>query len=165
MGTLWQKFPQFKNPMDCIQVYPVAVTFTADLVAGKFTFPKVSKPAFTGNAGEIFVLDGVTMAANIDQLIFSNAIDVDYIGGFFELRMVRDGNKSPIGLAPFQFSAFNQGAEFSANWKPTATSNNEELFSFQLNGSLIQTPEIIALGKTEISLSITANIYRIKNNL
>ena len=162
MSTLFQKFPQFKNPLQQVLVYPVAVQFKADLIGGRFDFKQVTQPAFTGNSGEIFVLDGVTMAASIDQLNFSQAIDIQYNNGFFSLDIIRGGNRTAVGLAPFRFSAFNQGSEFSANWRPSATENNEEKFIFQMDGALVQTPELIALGVSQIGISVSANIYRIK---
>ena len=165
MPTIFQKFPTIKNPLEKVLVYPVAVQFLALLTGAAFVFPKVREFAFTGNSGEIFVLDGVTMAANIDQLNFSQAIDPAYNNGFFSLDVVRAGNGTTVGLAPFRFSAFNQGAEFSVNWRPTATENNEEKFLFQLDGSLLQTPELITLGVTQVQISISANIYRIKTTM
>lgn len=165
MSTLWQKFPNIKNPLEKVLVYPVAVQFLATLVSSYFLFNRVKIPAFKGNAGEVFVLDGVTLAANIDQLTFSNAIEPTYNDGFFSLDIVRGGNNTAVGLAPFRFSAFNQGTEFAANFRATGTEKNEENFFFQLDGSLKQTAGLLALGVTQVQISITANIYRIKSGM
>ena len=162
MSTIWQKFPHLDNPLEQALVYPVAVSFTAALFGGKFLFPKILQSGFLGSSGEIFVMDGISLAANIDQLTFSAALDPNYNNGFFSLDIVRGGNKSAVGLAPFRFSAFGQGSEFAANWRATATENNQEKFFFQLDGGLIQTPELITLGVSQIQISVCANIYRIK---
>jgi hypothetical protein len=165
MSTLFEKFPGVPDVWKKVLIYPVAVRFTALLAAGKFTFPKVTLDAFTGNAGEIFVLDGVTLAGDLDALTFSNAINPAFNAGFFSLQIIRAGNGHPVTLAPFRFSAYNQGETFAANFAPTATQDNKETFQFQLDGELLQTPEIVALGKTEISLTLVANIFRAKEGM
>jgi hypothetical protein len=165
MSTLFQKFPGLQNVQQKVKVYPVAVKFTAPLLAGRFEWNKVLKFAFIGNSGERFILDGVNLSATIDQLNFSNAIDPAVNNGFMLLDIIRDGNNKTVTLAPFAFSAFNEGAEFSADFSPTATVNNQENFSFQLRGALIQTPGIIDLGVDEITILLTGNIYRIKEGV
>lgn len=162
MGTIYQALPGLANIDNAAQVYPVAVKFQAPLIAGRFEWAALVAPAFIGQAGEKFALSGLTLAANIDQLIFSNAIDPAYNGGFFSMDIVREGNGHPATLAPFKFTAFNQGAEYNANWSPTATQNNGERFSLRMTGALIQTPEIVGTGLLAIDLIVTANIYRIK---
>lgn len=162
MATLQQKFPQFSDALQSVLVYPVAVSFKAQLAGGIFSFPKLREFAFKGNSGEVLVMDGATIAANIDQLIFSQSLLTEYNKGFFSLDIIKAGNNSPVMLAPFQFSAFNQGGEFSANWRPSATKNNEEEFYFQLDGALLQTAQLVALGINFVTIQVTANIYRIK---
>ena len=148
MSTLWQKFPGVSDIEKKVVTYPVAARFTAPLVAGKFVYNRLTVPAFSASAGEMLVLDGVVLAGNIDQLIFANAIDPTSNDGFFSLDIVRRGNNHPVTLQPFKFGAFSQGGEFSVNWAPTATEKGTEQFDFVLSGGLIQTPEIVALGKS-----------------
>lgn len=162
MPTLYQKFPGLSEVEKKVLIYPVSLKFTAPLVAGRFDWPSLVLPAFQGSSGERFILDGCNLAATIDQLTFSNAIDPSFLNGFFQLDIVRDGNGHRVTLAPFLFSAFNQGSEFSADFSPTATINNVENFSFRLAGALIQTPDLILQGITEISILLTANLYRVK---
>lgn len=162
MPTIYQALPGLDSIDTAAQVYPVAVRFPAPLIAGRFEWPALEIPAFTGQAGEKFVLSGLTLAANIDQLAFSNAIDPAFNNGFFSMDIMRAGNRHAATLAPFRFTAFNQGGEYNANWAPTATENNAENFNFRLTGALIQTPDLVALGLLEIDLVVTANIYRIK---
>jgi hypothetical protein len=165
MPTLWEKFPGVSRITDKISIYPIACRFSAPLIAGRFEFSKVLSFAFVGSAGEAFVLDGCTLASNVDQLTFNNSLDPLYNNGVFSLDIKQDGNGHLVTLAPFRFSAFNQGGEFSANWSPTGTNNNQESFSLLLDGALIQTPAIIAAGLLSVDIVVTANIYRVKQNL
>ena len=166
MGTLREKFPGVHNIETAVKVFPVAARFSAPLVAGAFVWPRVDVPTFNGNIGEKFEADGFTLAANIDALTFSRAIDPAYANGLFNLEIIRAGNRRPCTQAPFRFTAFNQGREFSANWEVTATDNQGvENFIFRLNGGLIQTPEIVALGLLQIDIIVTANVYRVKERV
>jgi len=162
MSTIFQAFPGLPNVETAAQVFPVAVRFTAPLVGGFFEFNQIENFAFQGQNGEKFALDGLTLAANIDTLTFSNAVDPAYNNGFFALDVLRAGNRHACTMAPFKFTAFNQGTEYNANWEPTATTNNGENFLFRLNGRLVQTPALIAAGLVSVSIIVTANIYRIK---
>lgn len=145
-----------------IQVYPIAVKFSAALIAGRFEFAAVENFAFTGNSSETFILDGSTISANISNEIFNNALDPVFNNGFFSLDIMRDGNRHAVTLAPFKFSDYNQGENFAANFAPTGTNEiNRENFNFKLTGALLQTPELIAIGLNSISLIVTTNLYRI----
>ena len=165
MPTLWEKFPGISRVNEKVSIYPISCRFSAPLAAGRFQFTKQKVFAFRGSAGEMFVLDGCTLASNIDQLTFNNSLDPAYNGGVFSLDIEQAGNQHTVTLAPFRFSAFNQGAEFSANWSPSATQNNQEDFNLILDGALIQTPAIIAAGLVSVDIVVTANIYRVKESL
>jgi hypothetical protein len=162
MATLYQKFPGIIAPDTSIQVYPIAVKFTAPLIGGRFDFLGVENFAFTGNSSEKFILDGSAIAGNISNQIFNNALDPAAFNGFFLLDIIRDGNRHPVTLAPFKFSDYSQALNFSANFAPNATDKSgRENFNFKLSGGLLQTPEILALGLNSISIIITTNLYRI----
>jgi hypothetical protein len=164
MATLWQLFPNLSKPLESVKVFPISCRWTAPLIAGGFEFPRLENFAITGNFGEQLVLDGATLAADIDQLTFSQAIDPAFNNGVFSVDLIAQGNRHPVSLAPLKFSAFNQGEQFSLNFAVTATENNEERFNGQLFGRLIQTPALIALGKTSVTITLVANVYRIKRD-
>jgi hypothetical protein len=165
MPTLWEKFPGVARIDEKVNIFPICCRFSAPLFAGRFQFTKQPIFAFRGSAGEKFVLDGCTLASNVDQLTFNNSLDALYNQGAFSLDIQQAGNGHTVTLAPFRFSAFNQGSEFSANWGANATNNNQEEFNLILDGALIQSPAIIAAGLVTVDIIVTANIYRVKQDL
>jgi hypothetical protein len=159
MSTLFEKFPNVPEVINKVKVYPVGITFTPVLNAGVYEFNSTTIPAFEGNSGEMFILDGVYLSATggIDELTFSKAVQ-----GFLSLDIVRDGNKHPVTLAPFKFASFSQAQQFSANFAANATENNQELFNFVLNGKLDQIAELVG---SNLKVNLICNIYRVKMDL
>ena len=160
MATLWQLFPGVLKPENKVQIFPAAVSISADLTAGKYDFTGKTAFGFRANSGDVCVIDGVTMSANVPAAVFSSAIDPATNGGFFSLDIVRAGNGHSCTLAPFRFATFEQTLPFSATFEATATENNEEEFFFKVSGALLQTAELIAVASIE--LKIIANVYRMK---
>lgn len=160
MATLWQMFPAVTRPENKVQVFPAAVSISAALSAGRYDFTGKTVLGFKANSGDICVIDGATMTANVPAAVFSSAIDSATNGGFFSLDIVRAGNGHSCTLAPFRFASFEQALPFAATFEATATENNEEEFYFKLGGALLQVPEIMAVPSIEIK--IIANIYRMK---
>lgn len=160
MATLWQMFPGVSRPENKVQVFPAAVSISAALVGGKYDFSGKTVLGFKANSGDLCVIDGATMTANLAAAVFSSAIDSATDDGFFSLDIVRAGNGHSCTLAPFRFASFEQSLPFSATFEATATENNEEEFYFKLGGALLQTNELISVPSVEIK--IIANIYRMK---
>ena len=162
MSTLWQLFPGVLKPENKVQIFPAAVSISAALSAGKYDFTGKTAFGFRANSGDVCVIDGVTMSANVPAAVFSSAIDPATDGGFISLDIVRAGNGHSPTLAPFRFATFEQVLPFSATFGATATENNEEEFFFKVGGALLQTMELIAF--PAIELKIIANIYRMKKH-
>ena len=162
MATLWQLFPGILKPENKVQVFPAAVSISAALTAGKYDFSGKTALGFRANSGDICVIDGVTMSANVPASVFSSAIDPATDGGFISLDIVRAGNGHSPTLAPFRFATFEQSLPFSATFEATATENNEEEFFFKVGGALLQTVELMSVPAIEVK--IIANIYRMKKH-
>lgn len=153
MSTIWEKFPG--ADANKATLFPASATFTASLAAGKFSWVASQVQGFEMDAGDLAVLDGITIAANIDQLVFSKALQAP-----FQICLVRGGNRRKVGLAPFVFGAFAQGEGFSANWKAVSTLSGKEAIIFQLDGVLNQVTELV--GYSSVSIFLTANVYLCK---
>ncbi len=150
MATIQEKFPGI--PTNHIRAIPTAVTFTGVLVAGKFVFNSLVD-FYKASANDVLVLDGLELAADIDQLDFSRAIVAP-----FKVQLFKKQNHSPILQQAFVFSAFNQGHNFSANWSPTNMgSNGSEMIQISLKGELNQTPNLVGL--SEIKIFASAMVY------
>jgi hypothetical protein len=162
--TLWELFPGVDRIIDRIQVEPRAARFPAAAAAGAFTWD-LSVPIMKLDQSETGIIAGVSFAANVSDTIFSNAIDPAFNDGYFTLDLIRDGNQTPVNLAPFKFATAGQAQEFSCMARPTGTENFTESFSLKLRGRLLQTPEILALGKGSLSLTCVFNLYRAKDEL
>lgn len=150
MATIYEKFPgKYKS----IRPYPIKAKWTANLNAGQFVFNNLDAKVYDSSSGDLIVMDGLILAANCDQLVFSQAI-LD----FFTINVILGGNKHPALLQPFPFAAFNQGENFSANWRPNATVNQgQEEIILRLNGSLQQTPDLAAFAS--VTIYATASVY------
>jgi hypothetical protein len=161
MGTVFEKFPGVSLDLDAdakIRPFPVAASFVAPLVAGQYVFNKARMLALNISSSDLVVIDGLTIAANVDQLSFSRALN-----GLFSLSLVRTGNGQKINLAPFQFASFDQGANFTANFGSTGTVNNQEAVDFELTGTLNQTQDLV--GVSAITVFITGSPYLCKSGM
>lgn len=166
MASLWQIFPGIPNVEKLVNVYPLKGTLRAVLAGGKFRFSG-STPIEIHKIpqGKKGVIVGISFVSNIDQLTFSNAIDPAINEGFFKMNVIRGGNGHPINLAPFYFASFAQADNFTSIFEATAVTNGLEKILLSVDGGLIQTPEIAATGKNEITLQATINYYQLDNNI
>jgi len=166
MASLWQIFPGVPDIDKLVNVYPLKGTFRAPLAGGKFRFlgsaPIEIHEIPQGKKG---IIVGISFVSNIDQLTFSNAIDPAINDGFFKMNVIRGGNNHPINLAPFYFASFAQADNFTSNFEPTAITKGVEKILLSVDGGLIQTAEIAALGNTEITLQASINYYQLDNNV
>jgi hypothetical protein len=167
MASLWQRFPGLKDVSSKIDVYPIKATFTAQLIAGRYVFDKAVQRVSILKLpqGRMGVIDGISFVSNIDQLIFSNAIDPSVNDGFFKMNVIRKGNNHPINLAPFMFASFSQGETFTSNFTATAVQNGLEEIELELDGALLQTSEITALGKLQITIQATINFFQCRDTI
>ena len=161
MPTIQQLFPGIEG--SSFLPYPVGATFTAPLSGGRFVFSKVRAPIHRLTASEIGIVSDVHFTSNVDELNFSRAIDPSVNGGYINMNIVAGGNGNPVNMAPFKFSSFAQASGFVAQFAASSTNNGQEDYFLEIDGALIQTNEIIALGMTSISLFASLNLFRTKN--
>jgi len=161
MATIWEKIPWLKTPdsSGAVMPFPFCLTFESSAVSGSiFTFQKVAQSALEMDAGDLVVLDGLRIAANVDQLAFSRALVSP-----FELNLFRGDGKEQVNLKPWKFASFDQGENFAAVWQPnTLGSNGKDQALFTLEGQLKQIAELI--NETTVKIFITGNIYIIDQN-
>lgn len=159
MPSIFEKFPGFINSLSMadqgIRPEPVLVAFTQAVAAGKFTFD-TTLPAFQQNGQELVVLDGIKIAGDIDELVFSENIKTP-----FTLQAYRPSGNSVSAKWPF--ASYGQGEGFSALWLAASTLAGKETISFRLAGELTQGASLIARGT--VSLYVSANAYFVKQNL
>lgn len=156
MGTLYEKFPGV--PRKAIRIPPASVVFTGSLAGGYFNFD--SRVLFySASVNDRIIIDGIELAANIDQLEFSRAIVEP-----FKAQIWRGGNGTPILQQPFCFAAFNQGRNFAADFEPTNVDSNgvEEMY-LSLSGSLKQTAPLADMDTVKIFG--TASLYVLNKDL
>jgi len=147
-------------PPQAVTVLPTKASFVANLAAARFDFDQtVSIGKLNDNTTAIIA--GVEFSANIDQLAFNDALNPAVNGGFFRLDLLGGGNGHQVNLQPFYFSAFGQGAGFMTEYAATAATEQQEEIFLRLRGSLVQTPAILAAGKTSIIIGVTLNQYNI----
>lgn len=151
MATIFEKFPGMDQKK--IRSLPVSASWTANLAGAKYNFVNLDQTIFNSSAGSIMVLDGLILAANIDQLEFSRALD-----SMFTIDIIRTGNRYKTLLNPFYFASFNQGANFAAKWNANATINGgQEKINLRLNGSLNQIPALF--GVPSVTIYASAMLY------
>ncbi len=161
-NTIFQLFPGVQNAIERIEARPARATFTAPLVGGKFVFDFTNQ-IFSLAQNQMGVVAGVSLAANIDQLAFSNAIDPTVNQGCFNLALFRNANKTMVNKSPFFFSSFGQGSAFSALMFATGTNNGREDFNLRLQGSLLQTPALVSAGVSSVSIVALLDFYQCKD--
>jgi hypothetical protein len=156
--TVRALFPNI--PPQAITVLPTKASFTAPLVAGKFSFDQTVSIGLL-NDKTTAIIAGVEFSANIDQLDFNDALDSSVQGGFFRLDLLAGGNGHQVNLQPFLFSAFGQGGGFMTEYAATAATDQQEEMFLRLRGSILQTPRILTLAKSAIVIQVTLNQYNI----
>jgi len=155
--TIWEKFPWLRpEDFEVAMVYPVSATFSGPLSAGAFSFNS-RQTVLEMDIFDIVVLDGLRIAGNIDQLVFSQAIAEP-----FQLSLYRDATPQAarVNLRPWKFIAFSGADEFSAAWKPTQTVTGKAPAVFELIGNLNQTADLASYSL--VNLFVSASIFLLK---
>lgn len=151
------------------QLRPIVASFTAPLVAGAYVFSAV-QAVYALNKELSLYVDNMSLTANIDQLLFSNAIDASYKGGFVQVMYGLQSQQTPAAPAPTPFASFverrpvelcltNVGSAISS----IGQNNTQDQVTVGIDGRLVQTPELILAGVNSISILITANAYQISS--
>lgn len=145
------------------QVYPCAVEFIAPLKNGKYVFDGLEEGTKPKSFGQLLqsqtgVIAGIFLSSNSSSAEFTNALDKP-----LELQILHGGNKTPVNEAPFVFSDFAQGSNFSLQWETSGTTTNQqENFLLQIRGSVNQ---IFSITEDELKISIVFNFLRTQEKI
>jgi hypothetical protein len=166
MSTIPQLFPglRYKD----VRTRPFSTVLTVPLAGpGVFTWNNALSQLQQASPSSVYFVDNITIKFDIDALIVSNSIDQNYNPNGFNFDLVSaDGtvlNLNSVTFAGFLenrplnlFYQINRGVGYS--------SQNTQQINLRVRGQLIQTPDIILLGKLSISMFIEMDIYEIQNS-
>lgn len=156
-STIQNLFPLTKAKAEDYIVYPCALEFSAPIINGKYVFSEATTPS--QKFGKLLqkqtgIIAGIMIAANCKEEDFTAAIESPLL-----LRVVHDGNKTPVNLAPFPFANFSQTENFQLEWEPSGASNKqEEFFRLAINGEVEQ---LTGMTNNKLSLKIVFNFIRV----
>lgn len=156
-NTLHSLFPYSRNRWNDFTVFPCYTEFSAPVVLGKYIFSEQTTPAVEFGKllqGQTGIIAGVMISANCSDADFSAAVDKP-----LKLQILHGGNNTPINMAPFPFTEFSQGDNFTQSWEITGASmKQEESFKLDITGELDQLQNMTL---NELVLKISFNFIRI----
>lgn len=156
-NTIHSLFPYSRNRWKDFTVFPCYAEFSAPVVSGKYIFSEATTPAVDFGKllqGQTGIIAGVMISANCSNADFSAAVDKP-----LKLQILHGGNNTPINMAPFPFTEFSQGDNFTQSWEITAaTMKQEEDFKLSLSGELEQLQNMTL---NELVLKISFNFIRV----
>ncbi len=138
----------------------VSAKFTGPLVAGSFVFNNIQTNLFVPKIGSLYIVENVSFSADINQLIFSDAIDQAVNNGFFILSIRRASDNSGIERLPVQFASYKENRPMALHW---VNNRQNDTIYCNLNGALIQTPDLIAMGRANVTITTDFVIREIDN--
>ena len=155
-NTLHSLFPYSRNRWKDFTVFPCYTEFSAPVVLGKYIFSEKTTPAVEFGKllqGQTGIIAGVMISANCSAADFSAAVDKP-----LELQILHGGNNTPINMAPFPFTEFSQGDNFTQPWEITgASTKQEEAFKLAITGELDQLQN---MSINELVLKVAFNFIR-----
>ena len=175
MSSILDKFPGLTY--NDIRVVPYEARFNATVgavTAGKFTWSVANgnSDSFAHKAfgGNYYYIDNVTFTSDINQLLFSNALDNSFQEGFFNLTVLKRLENTPANQSLIKFASFQENMPLGLSYGTQKTYLDQviqaptaEQIDFRVTGQLIQTNDIVLLGKTEIDIYVNCVIYEIMN--
>lgn len=141
-------------------VYPVSVEFSAPIQAGYYVFNESTTPM--KKFGKLLqtqtgVVAGVMIGGNCSPDDFASSVDSPLL-----LQIYHGSNKTPVNLAPFPFSQFAHGDNYSEWWNITGSNNDyEDDFMLSVKGKVRQISDMV---DNELILKISFNFWRIDND-
>ena len=162
--SFYSLFPHLANRPQAVEARPRCASFVAPLVDGFFSFDVLSSIGMLNHDTKAIIC-GIDFAANIDQLIFSDALDPTFQGGFFRVDLIGGGNNHQVNSSPFSFSSFGQGQNFIQEYTATGIEDLQEEFFLRVRGRLIQTIPLLQSGKTTITITAQLNQFEIKGGV
>lgn len=157
-NTLQNLFPFSTIRPAGAQVYPCAVEFSAPIQAGFYVFDKTTTPPARFsylNQGQTGVIAGVMIGGNCTPGDFAQAVQEP-----LKLQVYNGGNRTPVNLAPFPFSQFAHGDNYSLWWNITQAANYKDDFYLGIEGKVKQ---IANMTDNELKIKIAFNFWRIDN--
>ena len=156
-NTIHSLFPYSRNRWNDFNVFPCYTEFSAPVVLGKYIFSEATTPAVEFGKllqGQTGIIAGVIISANCSGADFSAAVDKP-----LKLQILHGGNNTPINMAPFPFTEFSQGDNFTLSWEITgASTKQEESFKLAIDGELDQLQNMTL---NELVLKVSFNFIRI----
>ena len=139
-------------------VYPCAVEFSAPIQAGFYVFDDTTTPPV--KFGKLLqqqtgVIAGVMIGGNCTPADFAQAVQEP-----LKLQVYNGGNRTPVNLAPFPFSQFAHGDNYSLWFNITQAANYEDDFLLGISGKVKQ---INNMTDNELKIKIAFNFWRIDN--
>lgn len=155
-NTLQNLFPFSTISPARALVYPCAVEFSAPITAGHYVFTDDTRVKF----GKLLqqqtgVIAGVMIGANCLPEDFAAAVDEP-----LKLQVYNGGNGTPVNLAPFPFSQFAHGDNYTCWFNITQAANYEDDFLLGLSGKVRQIADMTS---NELKIKIAFNYWRVDN--
>jgi hypothetical protein len=165
MSTIPQLFPGLKYRD--VRTKPFSAVLNAPLLGGFFTWANVLSPLQIATPSAIYFIDNITVKFDADQLVISNAIDQTFNPNAFSFDILAQ-DQTLLNLIPVTFAGFLDNRPLNMFYRLTRgagyAAQNTNLVNLRINGRLNQTAELIALGKTSISMFLELDIYEIQNS-
>lgn len=155
-NTLQNLFPFSTIKPAGALVYPCAVSFAAPIQAGNYVFSDSTTPP--QKFGKLLqqqtgVIAGVMISGNCTPGDFAAAVDEP-----LKLQVYNGGNRTPVNLAPFLFSQFADGDNYTLWFNITQAVQYEDDFLLAIEGKVKQ---ISAMTENELKLKIAFNFWRV----
>lgn len=158
--TLNSLFPFSLLRSEKVDICPAVVVFEAPIVAGEYIFSEATTPAKVFGdlpQGQAGVIAGVMISANCTPEDFAAAAEN------INMRVLHGGNNTPINMGAFPFSTFQDGENFQAAWKITASNNNAaDTFKISVRGRVNQ---IANMNENVLRLKVAFNFLRMPESM
>lgn len=165
MSTIPQLFPGLKYRD--VRTRPFSAVLTVPLLGGFFTWPNLLTPLQIGSPSAVFFVDNITVNFDVDQLIISNAVDQTFFNNGFRFDFLA-ADQTILNLNPVTFAGYLNNRPLNLFYRLTRgagyAAQNTNQINLRINGRLNQTAELIALGKTSVSMFVEMDIYEIQNS-
>lgn len=154
-NTLQNLFPFSTISPARALVYPCAVEFSAPITAGHYVFKDDTRVSFGTKLLEkqTGVIAGVMISGNCSADDFAAAVDEP-----LKIQIYQGGNNTPVNLAPFPFSQFSHGDNYSLWFNITQAANYENEFFVGMSGKVRQ---IANMTSNELKIKLAFNFWRI----
>lgn len=138
---------------------------TSDGAGNPLTFASFN--ALTMNNSYFYYMDYINVSCTVNEADFIDAIDATTFNlKGFSFLLQRQLQGSNIMLEPFTFGTFRQNCPMSVYFgasRGAGINDQNDVLQFKLNGALSQTPAILLLAVSTITILVQTTIYEISN--